>query len=198
MLHPSVRTAIQKLGFSAARVLAIALAVQQIQRGIPNPSALDGRRAVGIHFRSGLPVRGRGDHRPPATPELSMLHGLTTACPSSPSSPDSGTHAPCASAASRYSSWPGALTCRASTGSSPTLVSKSWRIRPKPTRYDSTSPGPRPGCVLHSLAARDSFRCLPAGAGRVVRKAQRRVDELKLLPTPPPHRVTDRPAPRRR
>ena len=30
MLHPSVRTTIQKLGFSAARVLAIALAVQQI------------------------------------------------------------------------------------------------------------------------------------------------------------------------
>lgn len=82
MLHPSVRTAVQKLGFSAARVLAIALAVQQIQRGIPNPSArLMAEELWEFTFEVACLCEAVATTDRSATPELSMLHGLTHSLP---------------------------------------------------------------------------------------------------------------------
>lgn len=82
MLHPSVRLAIHKLGFSATRVLAIALAVQQIQRGIANAEArLMAEELWEFSFEVACLCEAVATTDRSASPELSMLHGLTHALP---------------------------------------------------------------------------------------------------------------------
>ncbi|MCB1900584.1 HDOD domain-containing protein [Cognatazoarcus halotolerans] len=82
MMHPSVSEAIQKLGFSAARVLSISLAVQQLQRGIGNASArLMAEELWEFTFEVACLCEAVAVFDRSPTPELSMLHGLTHTLP---------------------------------------------------------------------------------------------------------------------
>lgn len=82
MMHPSVREAIRKLGFSAARVLAISLAVQQIQRGISNTNArLMAEELWEFTFEVACLCEAVAMMDRSPTSELSMLHGLTHTLP---------------------------------------------------------------------------------------------------------------------